>query len=291
MKRSSPVNLKLLSTRDPALMASAARYSPAGQPSVRSIELVRRVLGEHDAGAREQRPCLRSASSRGRRRRSRRCRPGPAGAARAPAPPRRDPIASCEPGGQTQRQLGDDVATPTVGEGLGMVEDDGHRGVHRGDRRDQRRDARPGRHRATPRTETPSARSARRDRRPRRGRSGARSGRCRGRPPTATPPAVACARPTAPTTSSCRSPPARRRRAPRAGVRRRDARRGRCGRRCPGGPGEARAWIRRARTTAEVAPGAPAVTRGRTRQAPESSPDATRTPATCSVGTCLRPSR
>ena len=141
-------------------------------------------------------------------------------------------------GGEPQRQLGDDVATPTVGEGLGMVEHDGDRA--RASTRSTPTNAvmlATTAHPATPTTGTPSDRSAPRDRRPRRDRSGARSGRCRERPPTATPPAVACARPTAPTTSSCRSPPARRRRAPRAGAPRRDARRERCGRRCPGGPG------------------------------------------------------
>ena len=253
MKRSSPVKPEAaLHTR--SSVDGQRREVQPRRPTLGTVdELVRSVLGERDAGAREQRPCLRSPhrevvdadlddAALGTEERH----------GHRHLPSRSD--RQLRTGRETQRQFGDDVATPTVGECLGMVEDDGHRGVHRRDRRNQRRDARQAGTAVKPRTETPSARSAPRDRRPRRGRSGARSGRCRERPRTATPPGVACARPTAPTTSSCRSPPARRRRARRAGGRRRDARRGRCGRRCPGGPVEDRAWIRPARTRAEVVP-------------------------------------
>ena len=265
MKRSSPVNLKLLSTRDPALMANAARYSPAGQPSVRSTSSSTRSSASATPAPGEQRPSLRSAhrevvdpdlhdAALGRR------------SDTGTGTSRRDPIASCEPAGSRSASsaMMSRHAWLVSASAWSITTATGRLPSHAIDATNGGRCS-PGRRPATPTTGTPSDRSARRDRRPRRDRSRARSGRCRERPPTATPPAVACARPIAPTRSSCRSPPVRRRRAPRAGARRRDARRARCARRCPGGPAEDRAWTRPARTRTEVVPGDLAVTRKQAR--------------------------
>ena len=121
-------------------MASAARYSPAGHPSVRSISSSARS----SAGSRPAPTSSDWASGR-------LIASSSTPISRMPPRERRSDTGtgtSCSradrhlrTGREAERQLGDDVATPTVDESLGIVEDDGHRGLHRRDRRDQRRDA------------------------------------------------------------------------------------------------------------------------------------------------------
>ena len=214
MNRSSPVNVSPISACGlPAVIASAARYRPTGQPSVRRTSS-RQVLPRR-ARPRPRRaaPGLRARPWRGRRRRSPRCRPGHGGGPSAAAARRREPMASCDPVGRPSRQL----RRPRPGDSglrdrLEMVEDE----------RDGCAQACDGRHEVSgpatagggrrQRAGTRSGRSARSDRPPRRCTSAAPRGRCRGRRATPTPPAAAGARPTAPAASSCRSPAGRRRR-------------------------------------------------------------------------------
>ena len=209
MKRSSPVKVTASAGEPPAIDASAARYRPTGQPSVRPTssrtsasprstpDRASSTAASVGSIARSSIPI--SSSPPCARRRA-------VGSGRAS----RELIASCEPAGSSRASAAIDVARLPVRDGLEMVDDERDRSLHGGDHRSH-----PTRHldpgaRCRQQRGTRPDRSARSDPLRRRRTTAGRRGRCRPRRQISNPPGRPCAPPTAPARSSCRSRVARR---------------------------------------------------------------------------------
>ena len=137
MNRSSPLKVTPTSSCEPpAFTASAARYSPTGQPSVRRTSSCTSASAISTSGRPHAGRRPRRRPSPDRRRRSRRMPPWARRRAAGSGNAFREPIASCDPAGRPKGDGGERVEALPVGHRLEVVDDEGNgspHGVHRGD--------------------------------------------------------------------------------------------------------------------------------------------------------------
>ena len=140
--RSSPVKPSALAELGaPACIDSAARYRPAGQPSVRSVSSESSLGVELDAGRLQQQPGLLLVQPQVRHADLVHAARAPAsGPAAAPAPPC-SRSRSASPAGRTRTAPPSDVQARRIGDGVQVVEHEHERALERGQRAPEPRDA------------------------------------------------------------------------------------------------------------------------------------------------------